>query len=257
MKTEDSALENFTIYSKWYDAFNSNKNYSEELNYVFQKVVQVYPSPQSWLDVGCGTGKHLASLLSRGLHVVGVDKSVQMLEIARKANPSIDFVTSDATSYRLDKKFDVASMLFHVMSYLSCDMELVSSLKNISRHLKENGIFAFDFWHTTGLRLDSPQSRVRSESIGNRRLFRISIPRETVHPNKVDIRFEFRWDTSDGPLAHQESHVMRHFSANELQHLLSDSGFQVLQCESWMKGRELEDEDWYGLIIAQKNRCQP
>ena len=44
------------------------------------------PSRLSWaLDVGCGTGMSTVALLGLSEHVVGVDASVEMLSLARKA----------------------------------------------------------------------------------------------------------------------------------------------------------------------------
>jgi SAM-dependent methyltransferase len=42
------------------------------------------------LDVGCGTGHHLAALAARGFSVVGIDGSTDMLTQARQANPDVE-----------------------------------------------------------------------------------------------------------------------------------------------------------------------
>lgn len=39
------------------------------------------------VDVACGTGRHLARLAQLGHHVVGVDQSPEMLEVARQRIP--------------------------------------------------------------------------------------------------------------------------------------------------------------------------
>ncbi|WP_430334763.1 class I SAM-dependent methyltransferase [Rhodococcus sp. ACT016] len=48
------------------------------------------------LDVGCGTGHVAADLSERGLDVLGIDPSVEMLGIARRNYPLIRFVHGDA-----------------------------------------------------------------------------------------------------------------------------------------------------------------
>ncbi|RVW03924.1 class I SAM-dependent methyltransferase [Rhodococcus xishaensis] len=48
------------------------------------------------LDVGCGLGHVTADLAGRGLDVVGVDPSREMLEIARRNYPELRFVQDDA-----------------------------------------------------------------------------------------------------------------------------------------------------------------
>src|SRR6266478_5276350 len=52
----------------------------------------------SALDVACGSGKLTAELakLARGGRVVGLDFSPQMLEVARRDHPGLEFVEGDA-----------------------------------------------------------------------------------------------------------------------------------------------------------------
>lgn len=74
---------------------------------------------KSALDVGCGTGALCAVLKEEGLQVTGTDASRKMLRIAKKKNPDLKFVLSDATK-SLDfenKSFDVvvASYVAHGM----------------------------------------------------------------------------------------------------------------------------------------------
>lgn len=67
------------------------------------------------VDVGCGTGRAAAELSQRGMRVVGVDLSEQMLAAARDRWPGNDFRCADATAlplqdfsmdgYRADKVF--------------------------------------------------------------------------------------------------------------------------------------------------------
>ncbi|OBA32838.1 methyltransferase type 11 [Rhodococcus sp. 852002-51564_SCH6189132-a] len=48
------------------------------------------------LDVGCGPGYVAADLADRGLDVIGLDPSTEMLRIARGAYPALRFVRDDA-----------------------------------------------------------------------------------------------------------------------------------------------------------------
>ncbi|MCL2536444.1 MAG: methyltransferase domain-containing protein [Nocardiaceae bacterium] len=48
------------------------------------------------LDVGCGTGHVVADLSAKGLDVLGIDPSVEMLRIARRNYPHLRFIRDDA-----------------------------------------------------------------------------------------------------------------------------------------------------------------
>jgi len=69
----------------------------------------------SALDVACGSGKLTAELarLARGGRVVGVDFSAQMLEVARRAYPRLEFIEGDALNLPFDDaSFDAATIPF-------------------------------------------------------------------------------------------------------------------------------------------------
>jgi demethylmenaquinone methyltransferase / 2-methoxy-6-polyprenyl-1,4-benzoquinol methylase len=67
------------------------------------------------LDVACGSGKLTAELakLTRGGRVVGLDFSPEMLMVARRDHPSIEFVEGDALNLPFaDASFDAATIAF-------------------------------------------------------------------------------------------------------------------------------------------------
>jgi demethylmenaquinone methyltransferase / 2-methoxy-6-polyprenyl-1,4-benzoquinol methylase len=70
----------------------------------------------SALDVACGSGKLTAELAKiAGPHgrVVGLDFSPQMLEVARRAYPGLEFVEGDALNLPFDDStFDAATIAF-------------------------------------------------------------------------------------------------------------------------------------------------
>src|SRR5262245_40243659 len=48
------------------------------------------------LDVACGTGAGVGALLSKADHVVGLDRSLGMMEEARRRHPRAHFIQGDA-----------------------------------------------------------------------------------------------------------------------------------------------------------------
>jgi demethylmenaquinone methyltransferase/2-methoxy-6-polyprenyl-1,4-benzoquinol methylase len=69
----------------------------------------------SALDVACGSGKLTAELakLAQGGRVVGLDFSPQMLEVARREHPTVEFIEGDALKLPFDDEtFDVSTIAF-------------------------------------------------------------------------------------------------------------------------------------------------
>jgi SAM-dependent methyltransferase len=88
------------------------------------------------LDVGCGTGYHLARALSRGFEVVGVDGSLAMLSAARGGGPGLALSRTDVETLPFrTASFDVV-LCIEVLRYLpSSD----ACLRELARVLRPNG----------------------------------------------------------------------------------------------------------------------
>jgi len=85
------------FYADIYDylVFNNLKD-DYEVGYIMNSAS---PSSQSKiLDIGCGTGHHVASLGSKGLDVIGIDISPSMIKKAKENFPDYKFNVGDATN---------------------------------------------------------------------------------------------------------------------------------------------------------------
>jgi trans-aconitate methyltransferase len=58
------------------------------------------------LDLGCGTGQLAAKIAERGATVVGIDRSAEMVEEARRNFPRLGFDVGDATTFTLAEPVD-------------------------------------------------------------------------------------------------------------------------------------------------------
>lgn len=62
-------------YAAYYDMLYRNKDYGAEADYVAGLLRDDGVSGGRLLDVGCGTGRHLACMAERGFSVSGADRS--------------------------------------------------------------------------------------------------------------------------------------------------------------------------------------
>jgi len=101
------------------------------------------------LDIGCGSGTSTFPLTERvgtGGHVLGVDISEQLVEIARAAAPAgapVEFRCADAATAPLPAgNFDLLFSRFGVMFF----DDPVAAFKHMRRALKPGGRLAFVCW---------------------------------------------------------------------------------------------------------------
>src|SRR5262249_60298929 len=85
-------------YGRWAAAYDTAAN---PLIRVEQPAVRALPDalpPGTALDAACGTGRHARWLRARGHRVIAVDGSAEMLDVARAAEPEIDWRLGDLSA---------------------------------------------------------------------------------------------------------------------------------------------------------------
>ena len=130
----------------YYDELVGAKDYRREAR-TLEALARRYvrSGGRSWLDVACGTGRHLGFLRRR--HVVtGVDVSPEMLRVARRRLPGIRLLRGDMRTLRLDETFDVVSCLYSAIGHLGSERELAATFANFARLLKPGGIAVVEPW---------------------------------------------------------------------------------------------------------------
>lgn len=247
----------FGSYSYYYNLFYRDKDYIGEADYVDGLVRRFIPSAVTMLNLGCGTGNHDFELARKGYRITGIDLSAEMLAVAQQrtteTGSDICFRQGDVRSVRLDRTFDVAVSLFHVMSYQTGNEDLVSALATVRAHLKPGGIFIFDFWHGPGVLTDPPVVRVRRLKEGTAEIVRMVEPELLVNENVVAVNYNIIvYDSCDGSFKDfREQHRMRYFFIPELDYLLRKQGFEVESVCRWLSDEPLDKSTWYGLIVAR------
>lgn len=124
------------------------ENYRQNFSFVpaygedVMKLLTVKPN-SNVVDLGCGNGTLTAKLNTLGYNVTGIDASTDMLSLARKNYPDINFVQGDAISFRLSKPAD-AIFSNAVMHWIDADKQQ-ATLDNIAANLRQGGEFVFEF----------------------------------------------------------------------------------------------------------------
>ncbi len=141
-----SGLSQFHELAEYYDAINDWKDYrveSERLETIARRFGR--PGRTTWLDVACGTGRHL-QFLGRRHSTVGVDSSREMLRFARRRLPGVRLVLGDMRTFRLNRRFDVVSCLFSAIGHLKTKEEVRTAFANFARHLNPGGVTIVEPW---------------------------------------------------------------------------------------------------------------
>ena len=129
----------FDELAPYYDAFLADKDYRRESRRL-EAIARRYGRSRgrTWLDVGCGTGRHLV-YLQHHRAVAGIDLSPAMLRIARRRLPRVPLEVGDVRTFRLGRRFDVVSCLFGVLGHIESERDLRRAFARIAAHLAPGG----------------------------------------------------------------------------------------------------------------------
>ena len=111
--------------------------------------------PRTVLDVACGEGSFAVAMAGRGFSVTGVDRSLDMLKLARQkatdADYWIEFLEQDMRDLSLERRFDLATCWFDSLNYLLSMDDLRACYAGVHRALNPGGLFIFDMNTVYGL----------------------------------------------------------------------------------------------------------
>jgi len=100
----------------------------------------------SFLDLGCGSGRHAIYLNKQGFYVDGLDLSKKSLTQAKQyENKKMQFFQKDMRDLNYQNKYDVIINLFTSFGYFEKESDNRQVFRNISEALKDKGYFIIDF----------------------------------------------------------------------------------------------------------------
>jgi SAM-dependent methyltransferase len=246
---------NFKEYSKYYDLLYQDKDYQAEVNYVDLLIQKFSGKKSNILELGSGTGKHADLFARKGYSVTGIERSPEMVRISEKfSSERVKFLVGDIAAYKLDEKFDVVVSLFHVISYLNSNEDLVSTFRNVAASLQEDGVFIFDVWYTPAVYSQVPETRIKRLSGAELNVIRIAESEINYRSGVVNVKYEIILENrQDHQLSIvKENHPMRHFTESEIAMLAQLTGFLVLHAEEFRTGNIPGENTWGVCFILKK-----
>tara|TARA_Y100000389_G_scaffold183816_1_gene201662 strand:+ start:2666 stop:3412 length:747 start_codon:yes stop_codon:yes gene_type:complete len=245
----------FKKYSEYYNLIYKDKNYKNEVDYI-DSLIKSYSkngcNPIELLDLGCGTGTHLSYFSNLYYKCLGIDKAADMIKIAQESYPQLDFACHDIQDIRFQKKFTAIVSLFHVISYQTTNIELFETFKNVYEHLKDGGIFIFDFWYGPAVLNEKPEKRIKEFKNNELQIKRKCQPSVYLDKNVVNVHYDIEvYDIKSGKVStFSEDHKMRYFFYPEIEFMLEMIGFKEINAFDWMTKNTLYG--WNGVLVVTK-----
>ena len=190
------------------------------------------------LDLGCGTGAFAASI-PEGRHVVGVDPSAGMLQVARgrTGGQAVTWVTADAVSVRLAQAFDLIVLTGHVFQVFLTEAAQLGVLRSIAAHLAPEGRFVFDtrnpdFPGRKERRAEQTRRVVQADGFGPVEMWNAA----TYDAATGILSYENHYRIVETGVVHSGGDRIRYTRQPDLAAMLAEAGLRV---DRWMG-------DWRG-----------
>jgi SAM-dependent methyltransferase len=259
-------MTNFHFYAQYYDLLYKDKDYQSESKYIcnlIKKGLKVDSLKHlSLLELGSGSGGHAAFIAPYVNTYIGIEKSEQFLKIASEKNilnftPLPGDITSIENVFRqnnINQKFDAAVSLFHVISYLNSNEELMSCFKQVNKYLNHGGLFIFDVWFTPAVYWQKPENRTRQFEDEHIIVRRVAEPIIDVYKNVISVNFSITIKNKNNgeERTFDEVHPMRSFSIPEIELLARCSGFTLENAEEFLTGSSPSLNTWGVCFVLRK-----
>jgi SAM-dependent methyltransferase len=255
-------MGNFQKYSYFYDLLYADKDYAAEAEYVARTIRSSLPDARSVLELGSGTGRHGRLLAAMGFDVMGIERSADMVSVAKEAGELSTFTGTgsftcdigDICTAKLGRTFDAVISLFHVISYQTTDKALRAAFEVAADHLAPGGVFIFDVWHGPAVLAQRPSRRVKEVADERYRVKR------TAHPeldlSRSTVKVTYHMDCEDRQLGEairfDEHHLLRYLSLDEVDALAQNCGLRRELSEEFLTGQEPSSSTWSVAYVLRK-----
>ena len=131
-----------------YDRLTNDVDYQAVVDFYWQILSAEGLTPRTAADLACGTGSVAMLLAQKGLQVVAVDMSEQMLCIASEKMQDMSnrplFICQKLQDLQLARGVDLAVCALDSMDYITDPVDCKKAIQRIYRVLNPGGCFIFD-----------------------------------------------------------------------------------------------------------------
>ncbi|WDV47312.1 class I SAM-dependent methyltransferase [Clostridiaceae bacterium M8S5] len=222
-------MSSYSNMAQLYDKLMSDVDYHKWYEYIKEIQIRSNKKTKNILEMACGTGSLTEILCENDFSVTCFDLSEEMLVIAYeklRKYKNVTILNQNMVNFNLNQKFDIIISICDSINYITSHKELVSTFKNVYKHMNEEGIFIFDI-----------NSRHKLENIIAKNVFindydDIYYTWESEHDKKGDtVNFYLTFFVKDEDLYERfdEVHTQKIYDISDIVNSLKEAGFNKIE----------------------------
>lgn len=243
------SYENF---ARIYDELMDNVPYEEWAQFILNLLQDRKITEGLVLELGCGTGKLMTLLGKAGFDMIGVDNSVEMLQIAReKTSQDFLYLLQDMREFELYGTVKAVISVCDSVNYITKKEELRKVFQLVNNYLDPEGLFIFDF-NTEYKYRELIGETVIAEDREDVSFIWFNEYDEESHLNDIDLKV-FVQEEGDIYRKFQEEHIQRGYTLDEIKQLLEESGLIFLEAYEEYTMQAPQSDSGRIVVVAQEH----
>lgn len=243
------SYENF---ARVYDELMDNVPYEEWAQFILNLLQDRKITEGLVLELGCGTGKLMTLLGKAGFDMIGVDNSVEMLQIAReKTSQDFLYLLQDMREFELYGTVKAVISVCDSVNYITKKEELRKVFQLVNNYLDPEGVFIFDF-NTEYKYRELIGETVIAEDREDVGFIWFNEYDEDSHLNDIDLKV-FVQEEGDIYRKFQEEHIQRGYTLDEIKQLLEESGLIFLEAYEEYTMQAPQPDSGRIVVVAQEH----
>lgn len=244
-------MSEYIDFARFYDRLMYDCDYDRRADYLLSLFDRFACKPKLMLDLACGTGNFTYRMAQRGVDVIGVDMSADMLGIAgEKAdiyNVSPLFLCQRADELDLYGTIDSCICTLDSVNHITDYDELCRAFDKVSLFMEKGGLFIFDV-----------NTEYKHEVVlGDNTFVTDDGELYTVWSNEndgkfVNITLDFFLRKGDIYERYSEEFSERAYTDEELENALKNAGFETVAVYGDMTFDAPEPDEERKIFIARK-----
>ena len=204
------------------------------------------------LDLGCGTGSLSLLLHKQGYDMIGVDYSMDMLEIAREKSEGTDilYLAQDMREFELYGTVRAVLCVCDSINYILEPEEVKEVFALVDNYLDPDGLFIFDF-NTDYKYRELIGERVIAEDRDEMSFIWDNYYDEETRINEYALSI-FVQEEEDLYRKFQEFHYQRGYTLDEMKEYLEAAGLIFLAAEDGEEGGPVREDSGRIRVIAKE-----
>lgn len=220
-------MEAYTGFAGVYDIFMDNVPYEEWAGYLWEILREYGIEDGLLLELGCGTGSMTECMAGYGYDMIGVDYSIEMLELAwkkkEKSGHDILYLNQDMREFELYGTVGAVISVCDSVNYILEDGGLTEMFRLVNNYLDPGGIFLFDF-NTEYKYQEVLGVQVIAEDREDCSFIWDNYYDDAERINEYELTLFIREEESELYRKYQETHFQRAYTLEEMRQYIEESG---------------------------------